>query len=280
MLTHPVMNLFLLAILVAPAISSAVPRVCERDQDITLASFNLESDSWFHFPRFWLMRKDALITSIRELEADLISLQEANRDQADTINSALAQHDLAQGGRHTQLFYRQEHWQLKTSQLLIDEADLELQNIELAPRDPTRSKTVRIWNIWSRTSAQQDSELVARLLQVLAKAEGPDWITLSFKADDHLKHDRHLWSRFLGDSRMQQADPKTLAITSNGWWAIRWTTQSWHDAIFADITWRFKEAKLVRRKFGGSYPSTHFPLLATYCAQSETLLTTGNHSGF
>jgi hypothetical protein len=67
---------------------------------------------------------------------------------------------------------------------------------------------------------------------------------------------------------------------SNGWWAIRWTTQSWHDAIFADITWRFKEAKLVRRKFGGSYPSTHFPLLATYCAQSETLLTTGNHSGF
>ena len=261
--------------LVSLLISRASFAESSRSQ-LTLASFNLHTEQLLEVPKYWYFRAPAVLQTLKSLDAELIQLQEVPVTRQQQLRDTMLGFQYIEGPGGLASLVREDRWSVLRSQTLALDTQVSAHALTLVEKSQSEARPLTVWNIWMDLEANQAPLLAAQLEQLLQKhsSHEPDAITLSVKAPDDLRHEKKSLQQILHLFGLRQADPQSFAITTNGWWATKWTTQDWHDAVFAKSTWKLAEAQLIRQKIRGSYPSTHFPLQTRYLPTGELMADT------
>ncbi len=268
-----ILSLFFSWLSSSQALASSYSEICPIAESKKIASYNIHQESWMDVPKYWKFRATEVQTVLRSLDADIIHLQEVSPDRYEALQKALPQFQLWKGEGGLASLVRGTHWTVLSNKSLLAHEELAVQELRLLPHQTYDKEPKILWNVWLHPKTwtpTQVSETLAKILQ--QHSERPQAIALSLRAPDRQHHDRHSWHELLRQFQLRQADPQSFAITTNGWWATKWTTEDWHDAILSQRAWVLAKSELVRQKVGGVYPSMHFPLVTHFCPRRELIV--------
>lgn len=275
-----------MAILVAllTAMRSGSPAAAQ-DSPITVMSFNIRygtaedgADSWRH-------RRNLVFQTIRDMNPDLLGIQEALAFQVGELDSAVTGYhhvgvgrdDGAESGEFAAIMFKANRFEL------LDRGTFWFSDTPEVPgslswgnsitrictwvrlRDTRSGRSLYLFNVhWdheSQESRERSAQLLIHQIGTRSAPDDPVILTGDFNAGEANQAYRHLLTSGLTDT-FRAIHPYADSVgTFNGFSGT--STGEKIDAVLVSEGWDIVDAAIVRRNTAGRYPSDHFPVTAT-----------------
>jgi endonuclease/exonuclease/phosphatase family metal-dependent hydrolase len=274
-------NLFLSTLLLSATVTDAP---AQPGADFTVMSFNIRNGRAKDGEDSWPLRKEQLFALLREEGADVIGLQEAYRDQADAIRRALPGYDEVGVGRndgnlegeHATILFRTDRFHLNAQGTFWFSDTPEVPGSRswgnTVPRICTWARlaakpgdrTFTVYNVHLDHESQPSRERsVALLLDRLRGTPGPRIVMGDFNAGESNPAVRALLDTrelALTDTFRTCHPAETAVLTFHGFQGGAEGEKI--DYVFATEEFQATDARILRARQGGRYPSDHYPVTA------------------
>jgi endonuclease/exonuclease/phosphatase family metal-dependent hydrolase len=272
-------TLFILALLLLSPLAAPA-----AEGELRVMSFNIRNGRARDGDDSWPLRRERLLSLLREEAADVIGLQEALRDQVDAIRRALPQYGEAGVGRddgkaageHCTILYRSERFRLE------EQGTFWFSDTPAAPgsmswgnritrictwarlRETASGRTFTVFNLHLDHESQPSRERsIALLIERLRAVSGPRIVLGDFNAGEENPATRALLSvpALPLEDTFRVRHPKEKAVaTFHGFEGGAEGDKI--DYVIVTRAFAATDARIVRTKRDGRYPSDHYPVTA------------------
>jgi endonuclease/exonuclease/phosphatase family metal-dependent hydrolase len=272
-----------LVLLLASAPSSA-------GEPVRVMSFNIRYGKAPDGENAWPHRKNMVVAVIKDADPDLLGLQEALCDQLDFLTRELDDYQRVGVGReadgkgeYSAILYRRSRFDLSDAGTfwLSDTPEEpgsrtwgnELPRICTWARLLDRTSGKRLlylnthWDHQSQPARRQSGKLMGRRVLELARDDEPAIITGDFNASPENPAFRALLEEGGLHDTFRKAHPDEKDVnTFNGFGRPSGVKI---DAVVVTDHWETQDAKIVRTRVDGRFPSDHFPVTATLVLRDD-----------
>jgi endonuclease/exonuclease/phosphatase family metal-dependent hydrolase len=269
-----------LTVCVSVSPGGPMPPSKENPAAIRVVTWNVlcgQEDGPFWRRSNWAVRKQALGTAVREIQPDILCVQEARPGQVAFLEKVLLNHhrvgvgrdDGAGAGEHCAIFFDRERFEEIGGGTFWLEQPTD-QAIEAPPFSPRRictwvrlrdresGRTVRVYNthLYLTEGARQSAARI--ILERMAAGDPTDAVILTGDFNAPPNSTRRL---FAGAELVTSA-AATGQPTDTATWHFYGIPLRCLDAVFVNASWRVNNHRILATNPAHTFPSDHFGVLA------------------